>query len=334
MTSSKPYKPALIAAGALVALVGFIFLPSSASAETMVVSPPKFDFSVAPGGIIRDTVRFKNNTDQDAKIFPAVLNFTFRDGDEVSGSPETYPANEVRTGTEIAPWVEMDTEPVIVPANGSHSLPFTIIVPTDAQPGGHFGVIEMLVGHPGVEETGVGVTGGFGSLIFMKVEGDVDEKLTLTAFHGDEFVYRHLPIGFQARLENSGNTHLRPVGSIFIKDVFGRQVASLSINPNFQTILPGSARRFGASWDKNRYRESDSALQKEMKNFALGKYEATIFLNYGEGKTISDTYTFWVMPWLALGVWAVIILALVLLLVFGLRSYNKMIIKKFQNQKQ
>lgn len=333
MITTRTYKPIIAAAVAVLAFAAFLFIPKPAKAE-LIVSPPKFDYSAKPGDVLRGTLLFKNGTVDDAKIFPSALNFTHKEGDEVTGSPVTYAADEVRTGTELAPWIEYDPEPFEVKAGASFSMPYTIRIPRDAQPGGHFGIIELLVGHPGVDKTGVGVTGGLGSLIFLKVEGDVVEDLTLEQFSSDAYSYRHLPVFFTARMKNGGNTHLRPVGNIFIKDMFGREIAVLTINPTFQTILPNSTRRFETHWVKNRPRNDDSALQKEMRNFAFGKYEATAFINYGDGKTATATYDFVVIPWFALGVWALIILAVVLVLVFGLKAYNKMVIRKYQKMQK
>lgn len=314
-----------------IAVLGALFLAPAAQAGRFEVSPPKFDFTVNPGAVLRNTVNFTNKTGADVVITPDVLNFTYREGDEVTGSPDTYPADDIRTGTELAHWVEMDREPVLVPNGATHSFVFTIVVPEDAQPGGHFGMIELLATHPGAP-SGVGVTGGTGSLIFMRVEGETRDELNVERFHADDYSYRHLPVNFIIRIENTGNTHLRPVGNIFIKNMLGRQVASLTVNPQFRTVLPGSARRFDLVWEKKPVRESDSALRRELKNFAFGKYEATLFLNYAEGKVVSKTVTFWVIPWLALALWTGIAAAAIIILVFGLKAYNKAVIRRYEKK--
>jgi len=314
--------------------VGSVFLAPKAADAKIRMSPPKFDYVVHPGDVVQDVVKLVNDSSQDIELFPSVLNFTARENDEVSGSPEIYPANEIRTGTELGEWVELGQESVAVTAGGRANFPFTIRVPENASPGGHFGLIELSIKAPG-EKSGIGITASTGALIFIRVEGDVKEDMTVGDFSSDRPSYSYLPVGFTVRLVNGGNTHLRPVGHIFVKNMFGRQVAALSVNPQFQTILPDNARRFSATWVKNRVPENSSELKKQLSNFAFGKYTATLVLNYGtQGQTVIKDYSFFVLPWLALAVWVGEGIVLLIVLIFGFKAYNKAVIRRYEKSKK
>lgn len=331
MTTRITPIPRIILAAAIVA-AGILFMAPKPVDARIRMSPPKFDYVVYPGDTVKDVVKLVNDSNQDIELVPAVLNFTAKDDDETSGSPETYPADEVRTGTEVATWIELGQGTVFVPARGRANFPFTITVPEDASPGGHFGVIELSINAPGTDP-GVGVTASTGSLVFVRVEGEVTENLNIDRFEAQSHAFSHLPVDFDIRLQNQGNAHLRPVGHVFIEDMFGRQVAALSVNSQFQTVLPGYARRFGATWTKGRVPDSASELKKQLSNFAIGRHTATLFLSYGtSGQTVSKTFDFVVMPWQALGVWAAGIVMLVILLILAFKLYNKIVIARYRKK--
>ena len=70
-------------------------------------------------------------------------------------------------------------------------------------------------------------------------------------------------------------------------------------------------------------------LKAEKENFALGRCEATLNLEYGnEGKIAKSSVVFWVFPWHLLLVSIIVFVILLLLLTLLIKKYNRWIVKK------
>jgi hypothetical protein len=277
-----------------------LFGPKAASALTL--APPSFDLSLDPGGapVVR-TIKLMNDAPQPVTVYPDVLNFTFKEGDESSGLPVFYPAGETKTGRELAPWMNISKKPITLLSGERVSIDVTVTAPKDGQPGSHFGAV-IFKDAPASAEGGVGLVSGAGVLLLARVSGNVVESLRISQFGGGATVYSHLPIDFKLRVENAGTAHLRPFGEIRVTNVFGRQVAALAVNEGgTKSVLPGSARRFEVSWARQKLAEGASEYARQWQHFAFGRYKATLLLHYGEStQTVGAGDAFWVVPWMAL----------------------------------
>lgn len=307
-------------------------------AHALTVSPPVYDYTLNPGDTIRDTIKLHNESSSSVTIYPELFNFTYTEGDEVNGTPSFYPPNEEKNGHELAPWIKTNTSPVTLSPDQRLSLDFTLNVPKTASPGSHFGSIQLRTAPSGTEGgSAVSLIGGTGILILARVSGNVNDTLDVGQFSGDKSVYTHLPVDLHIRLENKGNTHLRPTGNVFIQNMFGKQVASIQVNADFRSILPGSARRFESRWSKHTVHDTDSEFSKEWRNFAFGKYTALMALNYGSAnamKQVGGSYTFWVFPWQVILVLLVGLAVLLAIFVVIMKYYNRAVIRAYENKQK
>lgn len=311
------------------------------TASAMTISPPDFNLTVSPGDVIRDVLHVYNEDPYPVTLKPSLLNFTFSPDDETSGSPQFYPAEEVRNGHELADWITIEDNKAFTINSGERvNVPFTMKIPKTAQPGGHFGAIHVGTLQEERKEDGpqIGVKASASALIFVRVNGDVRDELAVDSFFSNSKLYTHLPADFTIRLSNGGTTHLIPVGNVFITNTFGRQVASLEMNGDEKRrVLPGSIRRFEESWAHRRLPKTASELIQELRNFAFGRYTATLVVNYGDGsaqKLISSTTTFWVIPWMLLGAGIVITLLFVFSVRWGLQRYERKVIDRYETKKR
>lgn len=301
-------------------------------AQALTISPPIYDYTLNPGDSIRDVVKLYNESEAPITVYPQVYNFTFTEGDETSGTPSFYKSDEIRNGYELGPWITVSDKAVTLQPGQRLSLDFTVAIPENAAPGSHFGSIQLRTS---AEEPLAGPTvslvGGTGVLIMVRVAGTVDDAMTITRFGGDRDFYTSLPVDFHTRLENRGNIHLRPTGNIFVTNVFGKQVSSIQVNGEFRTILPQSARRFDNSWFKRKVQDGASEFTKEWRNFAFGRYEALLVLNYGpDNKVVTTSWAFWVIPWMVLSVIVGGAILIVLGFWLALKAYNKSVIKRYE----
>lgn len=306
----------------LAALV-FSLAPAIASATT--ISPPVIEFDARPGDTIVDVIKLFNETDEEITLTGEVR--TFKALNE-TGAPSFLSPEE---STDLATWLKLDEATVTLPTNGRKDVLFSIDVPADAEPGGHFaGILWTPTGTTTLEGSGVGITMKTGTLVLVRVAGEVSETGRLASFTADRQSYNYLPVNFAVRFENLGNVHLKPVGVIEIKNLVGRKVASLPVNGDLANVLPESIRKFDALWQKTEVPRGASEWQKERENFAWGKYTATLILNYSEEEQATTaTLVFWVFPWRVTIFYSVLALIIILLVVWGIKGYNKWLIKKY-----
>ena len=322
---------------ALFVVFGFV----AKSALAMTIEPPDFNLTVNPGDTIKDVLHISNENSYPVTLEPKTLNFMAQPGDETSGIPLFYPADEVKNGHELAPWITLDSKGVItIPPRQRINISFTISIPKDAQPGGHFGAIHVgtLKQDQMFNGANIGILAQTSALIFVRVNGDVRDTMTIENFFSTKTAYTHLPADFAMRLSNEGTTHLIPVGNIFITDMLGRQVASLQVNgDDKRRVLPSSVRRFETSWTHKRLPKSASEFTQEWRNFAFGHYTATLVLNYGDPgaqKLISAVTDFWVFPWMAVASALLVLFLIILGVRFVAKRFERNIIRRYESQKR
>jgi len=301
----------------------FVLAPISASAIT--ISPPIIEFDARPGDTIVDVIKLYNETTEAQTLTGAVQ--TFKALNE-TGAPSFLSPEE---STDLATWLKLDETAVTLAADERKDVLFSINVPADAEPGGHFaGILWTPSGTTTLEGSGVGVTLKTGTLILVRVAGNVSETGRVVGFTADKSSYNYLPANFSVRFENLGNVHLKPVGTIEISNLLGRKVTSLPINGDLSNVLPDSIRKFDATWQKTEEPLGASEWQRERENFAWGKYTATLNLDYGvDGQKTTASLVFWVFPWRVTLFYLAIALVIIILVIIGIRGYNKWLIKKY-----
>lgn len=238
---------------ALALLLGLgSFAAPSAQAADLVLSPPKFEEEVLPGETIEKLVKVTNRAGEDIVVEAEVQDFLAAgEGGEPSFTPQGNAAQSLRD------WVSFPQSSVIIPAGKTVRIPFTIRVPADAEPGGHYGSV-FFVPPPTLAdqgETRVQIIQKLGSLVLLRVRGDVHEEAKLLSFDtfspvkpdspgagtgvvlagGDlheaspQHVFTSLPVALGARLENLGSVHVKPEGRIEIYNMFGQLVKRTAI---------------------------------------------------------------------------------------------------------
>jgi len=317
----------MVGVSAAVAMLFASLLPYAAAATT--IQPPAFDYVVNPGATMKDIIKIYNETPGDISLVPELKNFAAKD--ESSGTPWLYPPDEKREGGhELAPWMIVDSKIIKIAPKMWGSFEFTVNIPKDAEPGGYFGAVLFREGDGKVGE-GVGATGGPASLIMLKVNGETKEGFNITDFKSKSAMYTSLPSELILRTNNTGNVQQKPTGNIYIKNIFGRQVASIPVNPLGGNVLPGTARVFNSIWQKSEPVAGASEFKKELSNFALGPYTASLVLKYGSKGMIATAETsFFVFPWMVCFMYLIIFLLIILLLIIAMKKYNASVIRKYK----
>ena len=327
MTAHLPYRKIIITTAlAAILLVAFVSL-SSAQESTqsttgkfgIQVSSPIYTFEIAPGATKQDIIKIKNAGDAKNTFYPEIHDF--KQADE-KGTPNFIFSAESGSSTySLASWINMSKEPITLEPEESASRNFTISVPKDAEPGGRYAGILFGTSPPKAQGSQVVISNKVGALILVRVAGDAKELANVKEFSTPKNFYENGPVDFTVRVENKGNVHVIPKGTIEIKDIFGKTADTLNVNEKNLNLYPESVRNF---LDKD-----GNKLVWNPKGFTIGRYTASLLLNYGSpAKTLSSELTFWVVPWKILLVILLAVIIAILLLILIIKKYNRWIAGK------
>lgn len=277
----------------------FFYLPTKAQempedTRSITISPLTYELSANPGEQIANKIKIINTGPQPIFVTMEVEDFTAVG----EGGGVVVQEQENKTFS-LAAWVNLsETQFTLAPAE-QKIVDFTVNVPLDGEPGGHYGSILAVASPPEVlAGGGSGIAQKVGSLILLSVAGEVTEQLSVKEFSTATF-FEKPPIDFILRFENKGTVHVRPRGFVSITNMFGKKEVDIPFPQ--KNVLPASIRKIDVRWDPP---------------LAIGKYTATLVANYGtENTPLVSTFVFWVFPWkLALLIFVVLVIVITLLI--------------------
>lgn len=260
----------------------------STDAMSLTITPPFFELNVNPGDAWSSSIRVVNTNPGPLQVHAMVMGFAASDN---FGHGNFIPLTQL-TGDDdaLANWIAVSGAPVVVPSDGAADVPFSVSVPSNASPGGHYAAILIGTGNAATSTNGsqVGVSSFISALIFVSVSGNVVESAQVHAFSADKSYYQTPDVHFAVNIENAGNVHVRPVGVIQIYNAFGKERGEIAVNGTgtLGYVLPSSSREFDEEW------------QGQPSLLDIGPYTAVLSLQYGENgtKSITETIGFWVLP--------------------------------------
>lgn len=316
--------------GMSVMLVSFLFA-RSAGAVTLI--PPSLEFvDVDPGETVTSKIKLYNETGEPLTLYTSTANFTALDE---TGTPKILVDGPKE---DLASWITVAPGPFTVIPNERVEIPFSITLPSDATPGGHFASILVSPNPPeSAGESQIAIGQKVGTLILVRISGVINESGAIEEFGtvGGKSRFNRLPIDFTLRVENRGNAHLRPAGTLTIRNMLGGTSTEIPLNAGRGAILPQSIRKFDVRWERGAGSESASGnffqeIGAEWRNFGFGSYTANLALTYGQNdeKSLAATVEFWVFPWRVLLLSFIVIVLFILLIVFLIRRYNHWIVAK------
>lgn len=271
----------------LLAPVSFVGAQSAVDSQVLSVTPTLFQMTAEPSQSWRSTVKVVNSNPYDLTVYASAMNFAPQ-GE--GGTGKFIPVIEQATeGKTLAEWIDISSEPIIVPQERSVTVPFTVTVPQDAAPGGHYAAILIGTRPPETNDrVQVRTSQVVTSLFFVRIAGDVIENGDIREFRSLDQLVTSPKASFELRFENEGNVHLQPQGNITIYNMWGETRGVIPINQrtNFGNVLPKSIRQFSFAW------EAERSLTD------IGRFTANATLAYGsdERHFVTRSTIFWVIP--------------------------------------
>jgi hypothetical protein len=285
------------------------------AAQGIEISPALVELNAQRGGTYNITLHIRNVTNSDL-VYTASTD-DFNSADE-TGSPHIILDSTLPATASVRTWVNT-TSKITIAKQQVQVVNAQITVPNNAEPGGHYGVLRFSGGAPNVEQTGVGLSASVGVLLLIKVDGQITESASVASFYTansdkQTSFFEKSPITFVTRIKNDGNIHVKPTGSIEIRDMFGNLVKTMSINEDKSNVLPSSIRRFDTTFDGG---------------WMIGRYTADLALGYGTtGQALTRTISFWVIPYKIILAGLLILATVIFILSRMVKVYNKHIINK------
>lgn len=305
--------------GSLAILPDTSIFAQSGGGQGVEISPALVELNAQRGGTYDIAVKVKNVTTTDLDYIVSVEDFNAKDE---SGSPQVLIGSDLPDSISIKSWVS-SVDMFSLKSQESRTVNFKLTVPDSAEPGGHYGVLRFSGTDPQVSVSGVGLSASAGSLILMRVDGDIKEEATLESFITESngsrsWLFEKSPVTLVTRINNSGNIHIKPVGNIEIKNFWGNIVQSIPLNETRSNVLPGSIRRFESTTSSD---------------WMFGKYTASLALGYGnQGQAITSIISFWVIPYKIIAVGIIVLATIVYIMRNLIKAYNRRIIAKSKNE--
>lgn len=309
-------KNALAKMGGMIVVVGLVSCAlvadayviesiETATSKDFVVGPGKIEMTIEPGQSKTAEIRVSNRLGTPHTFRVEIEDFTG------SRNPQE---TVLLLGNERGPYTLKDyisvPEMTFTLESGQRAvIPVTVSIPTDAEAGGKYGsvLISTLADRTTGENSGAAVVSRIGTLFFVTVPGEERREGELREFSATEGAYAdHGPIHFRLLYENKGSMHLNPYGEIRVRNILGKEVGAVYLEPWF--ALPDSLRLREVTWDSP---------------FLFGKYTATASINRGYDNVIDTLeYSFWVIPWKIVLAFFAIVVIFVLIVRFAFTRFE------------
>jgi len=240
--------------------------------------PPRLEVTVKPDGSSTQTIKVRNESNEERVITTEVRDFVVTDN---KGTPTVVDVQDESSNRWAASsWIQVSPSSLKLKPGETKSLILTILPPTNALPGGHYAMVIYRPEKSGsINSTGAAIQANVGTLVYVTVPGDIKQSAIVQKFSAPRFS-EFGPINFSATIKNSSDIHIQPVGSINVKSWLGRKT-QIALEPT--NIFPYTTREF------------KSVLNKK---WLFGRYQADLQAVYGtEGDLVTATIFFWVIPW-------------------------------------
>lgn len=209
----------------------------------ITITPLKYKLEVEQGDRIERTITVRNPNDFVMRVKAEFQDFKVTTGNNIQWIPD-----DIENPSGLRDWIDISTEVFSLKPGGEITIPFTITVPRDATPGGHYSAVFYT---PVLESTSgggnVGAVPRVGSLIILNVKGDVIKTGELVDFQSPRFIFSGL-VPFTFSFLNTGTTHFETEGKVEIKSIFGGKKTVLEARNKF--VYPGITREITLVWEK------------------------------------------------------------------------------------
>lgn len=264
----------------------------------LTISPVTLTLEAQPGQVINAPFKIKNNGTEPEKLQITLGTFT---ADETGQRPKLLDPKPEDT---FMAWLTVDQPTFELAANEWKTVTLTFSPPADAALS-YFYTVKVARTAVGSQPGQTVIHGAPALLVLTTVKSpNVKKEMQLTSFRAMTPIVSSLPQTFEFTVNNTGNVHAVPTGTIFIDGEGKKDIAVLPVNPGNNTVLPSSQRAYTVTWSdpapENPRTGVMAWLFGQPGPIRWGKYTAHLLLVYDNGERdvpIESFVSFWVIPW-------------------------------------
>ncbi len=218
------------------------FLPAqAASRESITLSPTANTVTVNAGETVTGSFSIVN--DGAVKYEYSVYARPYSIKDNRYDSPDFVTQNERST---LYTWISFEQTRFTIEPGATQKVPYTITIPKNSAPGGHYGVIfaETVPPQGGSSESAVLTSKRVGHIIYANVNGQVQLSGESTVNSFDTW-QSSPPLTVSFGVKNTGNTHFTVKNTVVVTSLFG---AHKYRSEKELIVLPGTERTTEEQW--------------------------------------------------------------------------------------
>jgi len=198
----------------------------------------QFEYSTDPGTQVVDFVVVANRGETAAEF---AIYATDATNDVETGAFGLLPSDVAPT--DLGKWITMDVDTVTLQPGEESTIPFNLLIPSDATPGDHVaGIIASITTTAESDEgTTVNLEQRVGARMYLRVAGDVAAAAEIsgvtTSFTPElnPFAFGQMAVDYNVR--NTGNVRMDVTQTVRITGPFGIPLAEITPEP-FSDLLP------------------------------------------------------------------------------------------------
>ncbi len=296
----------------------------SAEEVTLTAIPPRYgddgSLRLQPGEKTQIQLRVKNATNQSVSILSQAADFIIAEDGETP-----MPVTDTTSNRwSLASWLVIAPNSQVVGPNETVGLTVLVEVPEDALPGGHYAMIThepvsnsgqaLLSDVTEDQDSASAVSQKVGSLIYLTVEGPINEEAYIRSFQFRNFS-EYGPVPFSFLVENQSDIHIRPQIGVEIFNVFGQKIDSLTVES--KNVFPFMNRQFDGQWERI---------------WGWGYYTAKITMSFGDqGSVVMATTSFWLLP---IKILLALLITLLTIIAMGITIRRHLLHRNAQNKER
>jgi hypothetical protein len=230
---------AVVVMALVASFMTFKFASAAEEANSIALSPSSTSLKLNAGDVVSGSMKVINEGDTSYSF--SVYARPYGVTNELY-NPDFTTQN---TNANVYKWVQFDQAKYQAKPGQTIEVNYTIHVPSDAAPGGHYGVLFAETDADELAATGVARKNRVGNLLYVTVNGEHIEKGNLKGFVLPTW-QTSAPMISSVRIENTGNVDFKAKVSTVAKDMFGRLKYTYTGEP---AILPQTTRLAEMKWE-------------------------------------------------------------------------------------
>lgn len=210
-------------------------------AQNLTLSPVKQRLELKAGEVYSGSFHLLNagKTAYDLKVYAGPYS--------VKDESYTVDFESKKPNSDIEGWVQFRKSKHHLEPNTSIDVAYTLTIPKNARPGGHYGVLfaETLENPSTKPNFGVSSTQRLGMLAYIVVDGNYGVGGNIKT-QDIPFFQLNKPLTSKTRIENTGNVDFDTSQQLTVSDFLGN--VKYSTKKDY-SVLPGTIRAVDLNWD-------------------------------------------------------------------------------------